>query len=80
MAEVTILYFALLQEQRGLSSEVVQTGAQSLAELYQELQAAHGLSLPRASLRVARNDRFSGWDEAPVDGDRVVFIPPVAGG
>ena len=80
MATVNVLYFAVLQEQRGLGSEEVRTQAASLGELYDELQAAHGFTLPRSSLRVARNDRFCGWDETPMDADRVVFIPPVAGG
>jgi molybdopterin converting factor small subunit len=31
-------------------------------------------------LRVAVNDEFADWSRPLVAGDRVVFIPPVAGG
>jgi len=31
-------------------------------------------------LRVAVNEEFSDWQRPLEDGDRVVFIPPVAGG
>jgi molybdopterin converting factor small subunit len=31
-------------------------------------------------LKVAVNDEFRDWDAVLADGDRVVFIPPVAGG
>jgi molybdopterin synthase sulfur carrier subunit len=31
-------------------------------------------------LRVAVNDEFGDWSQELADGDRVVFIPPVAGG
>jgi molybdopterin converting factor small subunit len=31
-------------------------------------------------LKVAVNDEFSDWAQTLADGDRVVFIPPVAGG
>jgi molybdopterin converting factor small subunit len=31
-------------------------------------------------LRVAVNDEFADWSQPLAAGDRVVFIPPVAGG
>jgi molybdopterin converting factor small subunit len=31
-------------------------------------------------LRVAVNESFSDWSRPLAEGDRVVFIPPVAGG
>jgi len=31
-------------------------------------------------LKVAVNEEFAAWDRPLADGDRVVFIPPVAGG
>jgi molybdopterin converting factor small subunit len=58
----------------------VQTPASTPAGLYAELRALHGFSLPQAMLRVAVNDRFCEWSQPLADGDRVVFIPPVAGG
>jgi molybdopterin synthase sulfur carrier subunit len=31
-------------------------------------------------LKVAVNEEFAAWDQPLAGGDRVVFIPPVAGG
>lgn len=78
--QVKIQYFALLREERGLSSEVHQTMAPTVAELYEELRRVHGFSLPAASLRAAVNDEFCSWDSQIQDSASVVFIPPVAGG
>lgn len=77
---VTVGYFAVLREVRGRDSEALTTSARSAAELYEELRARHGFPLARASLRVAVNDDFAPWEHELKDGDRVTFIPPVAGG
>jgi molybdopterin converting factor subunit 1 len=77
---VRVQYFAVLREQAGRGEESVATEARSPAELYEALKARHGLSLPRAVLRVAVNEEFCDWDRPLADGDHVVFIPPVAGG
>lgn len=80
MTEIEIQYFAVLRERAGTSREVVQTEATTTAELYDELAARHDFGLPQAMLRVAVNDEFVEWSRPLVSGDRVVFIPPVAGG
>ncbi len=80
MTDVHIQYFAVLREQAGRSEERRQTAAATPAELYEEVRAAHGFALPRAMLRVAVNDEFCDWSRPLRAGDRVVFIPPVAGG
>ena len=77
---VQVSYFAVLREQRGLGQESVSTGASTAAELYEELRARHGFTLPADRLRVAINDEFEPWGAAVGDGDSVVFIPPVSGG
>jgi len=78
--DIEIQYFALLREQAGRSSERVTTTAATPADLYAELRRTHGFTLPAAMLRVAVNDEFSEWSQRLHAGDRVVFIPPVAGG
>ena len=78
--KLTIEYYAVLKEQRGCSSEFLETSASTPAELYDELKARHGLSLDRSSLKVAVNEEFAEWDQPLEDGYTVVFIPPVAGG
>lgn len=78
--KIDISYFAILQDERGLSSETVETSAQNPADLYAEVKEAHSLSLTKCKLKVAVNDEFADWDDELKDGDKVVFIPPVAGG
>ena len=80
MAELTVLYFAHLRDQRGVDSERVATTAGTARELYRELAQQHGLTLPERSLVVAVNEAMVRWDTALADGDTVVFLPPVSGG
>jgi molybdopterin converting factor subunit 1 len=77
---VSVRYFAILREQRGLDEETVTTGASTAADLYEELRASHRFTLPADRLRVAINDDFQAWGTPVRDGDALVFIPPVAGG
>jgi molybdopterin converting factor subunit 1 len=80
MRQVQVRYFAALREQAGVSEEQLETTAATPAELYEELRARHGMQLPAAMLRVAVNEEFADWSRPLESGDRVVFIPPVAGG
>ena len=80
MSTVDVQYYAVLREQAGRSHERVTTAAVTVADLYEELRQLHGLGLARAQLRVAINDEFAEWHAPLVNGARVVFIPPVAGG
>jgi sulfur-carrier protein len=77
---IHVQYFAALREQAGRAGETLATGSGTAAELYDELRTRHGLGLPRSMLKVAVNEEFAAWDRPLADGDRVVFIPPVAGG
>jgi molybdenum cofactor guanylyltransferase len=75
-----IQYYALMREQAGRSEETVETKASTPAELYVELRARHGFTLPAEQLKVAVNAEFVPWSRRLAAGDAVVFIPPVAGG
>ena len=77
---VSVSYFAILREQRGLGTEQVTTAARTAADLYEELRALHRFSLPAGRLRVAINDEFEAWSSPFKDGDVLAFLPPVAGG
>jgi len=77
---VRVQYFALLREQRGQAGESLATAAATPSELYAELRARHGFTLPAERLRVAVNDEFAAWDAPLREGDALAFIPPVAGG
>jgi sulfur-carrier protein len=78
--KVHIQYFAILREQRGESEETIETTAHSAGALYEELRMRHKFSLPGDRVRAAVNDEFVATTTQLRDGDRLVFIPPVAGG
>ena len=78
--KLTVKYFAILRDERGIDEEEVTLSVSTSAELYDQLKSEHGLSFCRSKLKVAINDEFSSWDTGLKDGDVVVFIPPVAGG
>jgi len=77
---VHIHYFALLKEERGLNNEILTTDAKNLRDLYDELKERHGFSLDRKLLKAAVNDQFAAWEHSLSENDKVVFVPPVAGG
>lgn len=80
MPHIELRYYAQLREQARTGSERIETSADSLAALYEQLQARHGFSLPASVLKVAVNTRFCAWEQPLNEGDTVVFIPPVNGG
>jgi molybdopterin converting factor subunit 1 len=77
---IHVAYFAILREQRGLTEEKLTTAASTPTALYDELRARHGFTLPADRVRAAVNDEFVAATAPLRDGDRLVFIPPVAGG
>jgi molybdopterin converting factor subunit 1 len=77
---VHVQYFAILREQRGLAREQLATESATPGALYEELRARHGFTLPADRIRAAVNDEFVAATKPLRDGDRLVFIPPVAGG
>jgi MoaD family protein len=78
--QIQIEYYAVFREQRGQSSESRQTEAATLRDLYAELKSQYGFSLSAERVQVAVADEFVEWDRPLQSGDKVVFIPPVAGG
>jgi molybdopterin converting factor subunit 1 len=80
MPKVHIQYFAILREQRGVSEETFDSAAVTPKQLYEQLRTRHHFTLPADRIRAAVNDEFVPPTTPLRDGDRVVFIPPVAGG
>ena len=79
--QIHVRFFAILREQAGVSTLTVETDAPDAAALYTELQQRHpGLTFPASLLKVSVNERYTELSAALAAGDRVVFIPPVAGG
>lgn len=77
---ISISYYALLRQERGSSLDEIQTSASTLKELYLELKKKHSFSLTEQQVRAAVNGQVSPWDHPIKDGDRILLIPPVAGG
>lgn len=80
MKEVTVLYFAQLAAQAGCSEQPWQTEANTLGDLFDELQSAHGWQLPADRVRFARNDNFCPPSERFDAGDVLAIMPPMSGG
>jgi molybdopterin converting factor small subunit len=80
MKSLRIQYFAALREQRGLREETLETSASTAKELYTELAQHYGLKLPASLVKASINLQLKDLDSPIMDGDEVVFIPPVAGG
>lgn len=79
--QLHIRLFAILREQAGCSALDVMTTSTTPAELYAELQRRFtGLTFSVALLRVSINEHYADMTAPLAAGDRVVFIPPVAGG
>ena len=78
--KIFIQYYAQMREQRGLGQEEVETSSSTALELYEELRGVHSFTLNTDILRVAVNDAYVPWEAPLREGDKVIFIPPVAGG
>ncbi len=78
---VTVLYFAAARERAGLSSETLDVGGRTVAEVLQELVRRHpALERVLPHCRVAVNQAFSDEHGVVPDGAELALIPPVAGG
>lgn len=77
---VRIRYFAAFRDATGLDAEQVESGARTLAELFQERVDAHDALRSELQAKVAVNDVLVGWEDGFSEGDEVLFFPPVAGG
>lgn len=81
---IEVLYFAWVRERIGLPREKVETAAETVAGLVEELRAReerYALAFADlASLRVALDQELASFD-APLAGVReVAFFPPMTGG
>ena len=80
MKNIKVLYFASLREERGISSETIQTECRTALELWHSLSNDYKLTMDLSILKVAANDEYVDFDYLLHEGDQIVFIPPVAGG
>jgi molybdopterin synthase sulfur carrier subunit len=82
--KITVRYFASIREAAGVSSEVLETQATTLAGLRDELiqrPGAAGAALARGrAVRLALNQVMSEESAALTEACEVAFFPPVTGG
>ena len=81
---MNVLYFAWVRERIGLPRETVETSAETVAELVEELRARESryaaAFADTSALRVAVDQELTDFD-APLNGVReVAFFPPMTGG
>lgn len=77
---LNIHYYAVLREKAGKTEEDIESFAATPLELYKVLAGRYGFPLDPRGIRVSVNEEFQSMDTALSSGDRVIFIPPVAGG
>lgn len=79
-----VLYFAWVRERIGLPGEDVETSAQTVADLVEELRGReerYALAFSDLSaLRVAVDQKLTDFDAALADAREVAFFPPMTGG
>ena len=78
--KITIRYFAVLKDQRGVGEDILENVGSTPKEVYGYLKNTYGLNFCQSKLKVAVNDEFAEWEIKLRDGDVLVYIPPVAGG
>jgi molybdopterin converting factor subunit 1 len=78
--KTNVRYFALFREQAGCGAESVEWDGGTAAELFQMMAGKHAKLKTEAAALVAINDEMVGWETLLVEGDEVLFFPPVAGG
>jgi molybdopterin synthase sulfur carrier subunit len=82
--KITVRYFASIREATGMSTEALETGAGTLAQLRDELiqrPGASGEALARGrAVRMALNQVMSEESATLLEGCEVAFFPPVTGG
>ena len=78
--KLTICYFGLLAERRGLAEEKIDSSAGTPAGVYAELDAQYRLGLAITNLRAAVNDEFVSFQHPLSENDTLAFLPPMSGG
>jgi len=81
---VDVVYFAWVRERIGVPKETLETNAQTVAELVEELKAReerYALAFADTSaLRVAVDQELSAFDASLAGVREVAFFPPMTGG
>lgn len=77
---ITVRYFALIGEKRGIQNEPYETEAATARELLHELQENKAIHLTTNISKAAVNDKYVDWDSPIREGDLVILMSPFSGG
>ncbi len=77
---IRVEYYGILREHCKRTQETLFTHADTPAALFEELRSNGRIAFNMTSFCVAVNDEMGSWNMNLSEGDKVVFIPPVAGG
>ena len=78
---IKVEYFAILKDFSGKDSETITIAEVATPKsVFTQLSNKYGFLIALNEMRVAVNDEFSTIDHPLKANDKLVFIPPVAGG
>ncbi len=78
---IRVEYFASFKEKAKKPSEAITLNEPiSLNDLYDLLNEKYGFGLEKKFLRIAVNENYEDFDYLLKEEDKIVFIPPIAGG
>lgn len=80
MKRITLRYFAMIGERRGIQTDPYETEAGTARELLHELQANKAVPLTTNIAKASINNKFVDWDAPISDGDLVTLMSPFSGG
>ena len=81
---IDLIYFSWIRERIGKSSERVETKAETIVELIEELKERDvrysEVFSDLGSFRVAINQELASFDASIIEAKEIAFFPPMTGG
>ena len=81
---IDLIYFSWIRERIGKSSERVETSAETIVELIEELRKRDvryfEVFSDLGSFRVAINQELASFDASILEAKEIAFFPPMTGG
>ena len=81
---IDIIYFSWIRERIGKSSERVETRAETIVELIEELKEKDvrysEVFSDLGSFRIAINQELASFDASIIEAKEIAFFPPMTGG
>ena len=81
---IDLIYFSWIRERIGKSGESIETSAETVVELIEELKGKDVRYLEvfsdLGSFRVAINQELANFDASIIEAKEIAFFPPMTGG